>query len=86
MKSIALIPARSGSKRLPNKNILTLAGHPMIAYTIRAAIDSGVFHSIVCATDSQEYANIAFHYGAEVPFLRSADISGDKSADIEWVK
>lgn len=86
MKSLALIPARSGSKRVPNKNILPLAGHPMIAYTIRAAIDSGVFDSVVCATDSEEYADIARYYGAEVPFLRPAEISGDKSPDIEWVK
>jgi N-acylneuraminate cytidylyltransferase len=86
MKSLALIPARSGSKRVPNKNILPLAGHPMMAFTIRAAIDSGVFDSVVCATDSEEYADIARYYGAEVPFLRSAEISGDKSPDIEWVK
>ena len=57
----------------------------MIAYTIRAAIDSGVFDSVICATDSEQYADIARHYGAEVPFLRSAEISGDKSPDIEWV-
>jgi N-acylneuraminate cytidylyltransferase len=85
LKSVAFIPARSGSKRIPNKNIFSLAGHPMLAYTVRAAIESGVFDSVICATDSQLYANIALHYGAEVPFLRSADISDDKSADIEWV-
>jgi len=83
---VAFIPARLGSKRVPNKNILPLAGHPMIAYTIRAAIDSGIFDSVICATDSEEYADIARYYGAEVPFLRSAGISGDKSSDIEWVK
>lgn len=86
MKSLALIPARSGSKRVPNKNIMPLAGHPMIAYTIRAALDSGIFDSVMCATDSQEYADIARYYGAEVPFLRSNEISGDKSPDIDWVK
>lgn len=85
-KSVALIPARSGSKRVPNKNILPLAGHPMMAYTIRAAIESGVFDAVVCATDSQEYAKVATHYGAEVPFLRSAEISGDQSPDVDWVK
>jgi len=84
-KSVAFIPARSGSKRIPNKNILRLAGHPMLAYTVRAAIDSGIFDSVICATDSQLYADIASYYGAEVPLLRSADISDDKSADIEWV-
>jgi len=84
-KAVAFIPARSGSKRVPNKNIKPLAGHPMLAYTVRAAIDSGVFDAVICATDSQLYADVARHYGAEVPFLRSVEISGDKSPDIEWV-
>ena len=84
-KSVAFIPARSGSKRVPGKNIKLLNSHPMLAYTVRAAIDSGVFDSVICATDSELYADIARYYGAEVPFLRSADISGDKSPDIEWV-
>lgn len=85
LKKVAFIPARSGSKRVPHKNIKQLSGHPMIAYTIRAAIDSGVYDSVICATDSQLYADVARHYGAEVPFLRSTEISGDKSPDIEWV-
>lgn len=84
-KAVAFIPARSGSKRVPNKNIRPIGGHPMLAYSIRAAIDSGVFDAVVCATDSELYADVARHYGAEVPFLRSAEISGDKSPDIEWV-
>ena len=58
MKCVALIPARSGSKRVPDKNIKLLEGHPLIAYAIQAAINSGVFDAIVCATDSQEYADI----------------------------
>lgn len=82
---VAFIPARSGSKRVPNKNIRPIGSHPMLAYTVRAAIDSGVFDAVICATDSEVYANVARHYGAEVPFLRSAEISGDKSPDIEWV-
>lgn len=84
-RAVAFIPARSGSKRLPNKNIRPLGGHPMLAYSICAAIDSGVFDSVICATDSELYADVARHYGAEVPFLRAAEISGDKSPDIEWV-
>lgn len=84
--SIAFIPARSGSKRIPHKNIRPLGKHPVLAYSIRTAIDSGVFDAVVCATDSELYAEIARHYGAEVPFLRSNDISGDKSPDIEWVE
>jgi CMP-N,N'-diacetyllegionaminic acid synthase len=85
-KSVAFIPARSGSKRVPNKNIKPLEGHPMLAYTVRAAIDSGIFDAVICATDSPQYAEIASYYGAEVPFLRSAEISGEKSPDIEWVR
>jgi len=83
--AVALIPARSGSKRIPDKNIAPLGGHPLLAYTIRAAIDSGVFASVICATDSAEYAAIAQHYGAEVPALRPETISGDTAPDIEWV-
>lgn len=85
MKSVAFIPARSGSKRVPNKNIRLLNGHPLLAYTVRAAIESGVFDSVICSTDSELYADIARYYGAEVPFLRAAEISGDKSPDIDWV-
>lgn len=84
-RAVAFIPARSGSKRVPNKNIRPLGGHPMLAYSIRSAIESGVFDAVICATDSEEYAEVARHYGAEVPFLRASEISGDKSPDIEWV-
>lgn len=85
VRAVAFIPARSGSKRVPNKNIRQLAGHPLLAYTVRAAIDSGVFDAVVCATDSELYAEVARYYGAEVPCLRPQEISGDKSPDIEWV-
>lgn len=57
----------------------------MLAYTVRAAIDSGVFDAVICATDSPEYAKVAMYYGAEVPVLRPLEISSDKSPDIEWV-
>lgn len=83
---IALIPARSGSKRVPHKNIMILAGHPLIAYTICAAQQSGVFDRVVVSTDNEEYAKIARHYGAETPFLRPKNIGGDTSPDIEWIK
>jgi N-acylneuraminate cytidylyltransferase len=85
MRSIAFIPARSGSKRLPNKNIMLLDGHPLLAYSIQAAIQSKIFDAVICATDSAYYAEIAKHYGAEVPFLRPSDISSDISSDITWV-
>ena len=83
---IALIPARSGSKRVPDKNIRTLAGHPLIAYSIAAALQSGIFKAVIVSTDSERYADIARHYGAQVPFLRPAKIAGDTSPDIEWVQ
>jgi len=82
---IALIPARSGSKRIANKNIRVLGGHPLIAYTIRSAIDSGIFSEVIVSTDSKEYAEIARYYGAEVPFLRPLEYAGDLSPDIEWI-
>jgi N-acylneuraminate cytidylyltransferase len=83
---VALIPARSGSKRVPDKNIRLLAGHPLIAYSIAAALQSRVFKTVMVSTDSERYADIARHYGAEVPFMRPATIAGDISPDIEWVE
>ena len=73
-------------KRLKNKNIRKLGEHPLIAYSIRAAIDSGVFDAVILSTDSEEYASIGRYYGAEVPFLRPKKYSGSKSPDIEWIK
>jgi len=83
---VALIPARAGSKRVPGKNIRRMAGHPLIAYTINAARQSGIFQDIIVSTDSEKYADIARYYGAEVPFLRPISLSGDLSPDIEWVE
>jgi CMP-N,N'-diacetyllegionaminic acid synthase len=86
IKTVALIPARAGSKRIADKNIAALKGHPLIAYTICAARNAGVFDAVVVSTDSERYAAIARHYGADVPGLRPSDMSGDKSPDIEWVR
>lgn len=86
VKLAALIPARAGSKRLKAKNILPLAGHPLIAYTIAAAKASGIFDAVIVSTDSQDTADIAERYGAESPFLRPAEMAADKSPDIEWLK
>lgn len=86
MKSVAFIPARSGSKRIPDKNIRKLGDHPLLAYSVVSALESGIFDKVICATDSQKYADIACYYGAEVPFLRNSSISDDKSPDIEWVE
>lgn len=85
-QTIALIPARAGSKRVENKNVYRLNGHPLIAYTISAAIDSGIFKKIFVSTESAEYAEISKHYGADVEFLRPKDYATDESPDIEWVE
>ncbi|MEJ2168279.1 MAG: hypothetical protein P8X90_22395 [Desulfobacterales bacterium] len=82
---VALIPARSGSKRVPDKNIRPLAGHPVIAYTIAAALGSEIFSEVIVSTDSSKYAEISDYYGAQVPFLRPTELSGDRSPDIEWL-
>ena len=71
MKNLAIIPARSGSKGLPDKNIKPLLGKPLMAYSIEAAIASGVFDEVMVSTDSEKYAEIAKSWGAKVPFLRS---------------
>jgi CMP-N,N'-diacetyllegionaminic acid synthase len=82
---VALVPARSGSKRVQDKNIRPLAGHPTLAYTIVAARLSGIFDRVIVSTDSEQYARIAQHYGADVPFFRPPQLAGDTSPDIEWV-
>ena len=77
MKNIAIITARGGSKRIPKKNIKEFCGKPIIAYSIEAAINSGMFDEVMVSTDSQEIADIAMQYGAKVPFLRSEATSND---------
>jgi len=83
--AVALVPARSGSQRVPGKNVLPLAGHPLIAYSIAGAQDAGIFTAVVVSTDSEEIAEIGRRYGAEVPALRPAEMSTATSFDIEWV-
>jgi CMP-N,N'-diacetyllegionaminic acid synthase len=83
--NIALIPARSGSKRLPGKNVKLLNGKPLIYYTIRAALETNLFAEVVVSTDSQEIGDIAKSYGAKVPLLRPLAFATDSSTDIEWV-
>ena len=80
---LAIIPARGGSKGLPGKNIRLLAGHPLIAYSIKAAQDSPGIGRVVVSTDSEEIADIARQYGAEVPFRRPAALAQDHSLDTE---
>ena len=83
---IAIIPARSGSKTVPHKNIRTFAGKPLLAHSISQALDSGVVNRVILSTDSERYAEIGKQYGAAVPFLRPAEISGDFSTDLECFK
>ncbi|HET7045567.1 MAG TPA: acylneuraminate cytidylyltransferase family protein, partial [Gaiellaceae bacterium] len=84
--AVALVPARAGSQRVPRKNVLKLAGHPLIAYTIAAARESGIFDAVVCSTDSDEIAEVARRYGAEVPGLRPPELATATSPDIDWVE
>ena len=77
MNNIAIIPARGGSKRIPRKNIKDFCGEPIIAYSIKAALDSQLFDEVMVSTDDQEIASISSQFGASVPFFRSIDNSND---------
>ncbi|MCM1063275.1 MAG: pseudaminic acid cytidylyltransferase [Eubacterium sp.] len=77
MKTIAIITARGGSKRIPGKNIKEFCGKPILAYSIEAAAQSGIFDTVMVSTDDEEIARIAKGYGAEVPFYRSEKTAGD---------
>lgn len=86
MNHLAVIPARSGSKGLTDKNIRPLDGKPLLAYSIEAAQASGMFSEIMVSTDSSRYADIARAYGANVPFLRSEANSGDTTSSWDVVR
>lgn len=86
MRFIAIIPARSGSKGLPDKNILPLRGKPLLAYSIETARASGRFDVIHVSTDSQHYADIAAQYGADEPFLRSAAAASDTASSEDAIR
>lgn len=86
MKFLAVIPARGGSKGVPRKNILDLAGRPLIAWTIDAAVTSAVFDRILISTDDDEIAEVGLHYGAEVPFLRPAELATDEASSLSVVR
>lgn len=86
MKNIAIIPARSGSKGVKDKNIRKLAGKPLLAYSIEAAKESGVFEEVMVSTDSENYAEIAKSCGASVPFLRSAATASDTASSWDMVE
>ena len=83
MKAVAIIPARGGSKRIPRKNIKLFAGKPIIAYSIEAALTSGLFNKVIVSTDDEEIAALAESYGAEIPFMRPKSLSGDYTGGME---
>jgi len=84
-KLLAIIPARGGSKRLPRKNILNLAGKPLIAWTIESALNSKYIDRVIVSTDDNEIATISKKYGADIPFMRPNDIATDESTSIDVV-
>lgn len=84
--NIAIIPARGGSKRIPRKNIKEFHGKPMIAYSIEAALASNCFDKVIVSTDDTEIADIAMKYGAEVPFMRPANIADDYATTLDVIK
>ncbi len=86
MSVVAIITARGGSKRIPRKNIKEFCGKPIIAYSIEAALNSGIFDEVMVSTDDEEIARIAESYGAKVPFLRSAEKADDHAPTIEVIK
>lgn len=86
MKYLAIIPARSGSKGLKDKNIKLLNEKPLIAYTIEAALTTKIFEEVMVSTDSSHYAEISRQYGASVPFLRKEELAGDNTSSWDVVK
>lgn len=80
---LAIIPARGGSKGIPNKNVIDLCGKPLIAYSIEAAINCSYIDDVIVSTDSQAIADVAIYYGAKVPFLRPAQLATDTSKIID---
>lgn len=83
VKNLAIIPARGGSKRIPRKNIKDFCGKPIIAYTIKTALESELFDQVIVSTDDEEIKNIAESYGANVPFYRSKENSSDTATTVD---
>jgi len=84
-KFLAIIPARSGSKGIKNKNIIPLKGKPLISYTIESALESGIFDETIVSTDSEEIAEISKAYGAKVPFLRPYELATDEVSTLDVI-
>ena len=77
MRNLCIIPARGGSKRIPRKNIKPFMGKPIMAYSIEAALQSGLFDEVMVSTDDDEIVKVAKQFGANVPFLRSEETAND---------
>jgi CMP-N,N'-diacetyllegionaminic acid synthase len=86
MEVLAIIPARSGSKGVPGKNIRELGGYPLLAYSVAAAVLSSRITRVLVSTDDAQIAEIGKKFGAEAPFLRPLEFSLDRSSDLEWVE
>ena len=86
MTTVAIIPARGGSKRIPRKNIKEFCGKPMIAWSIEAALESGCFDRVIVSTDDEEIAAVARQWGAETPFMRPAQLSDDYTGTIPVIR
>lgn len=86
MKNLAIIPARGGSKRIPRKNVKPFLGKPMLAYSIEAALATGLFDEVMVSTDDEEIAEVARQYGAKVPFMRSAVTASDYATTADVLK
>lgn len=84
-KILAIVPARAGSKGLPDKNIRPLLGKPLLAWPIEAALGSAYVDKVIISTDSQKFADIAAHYGAEVPFLRPEKFASDTASSMDFI-
>lgn len=85
-EAVAIIPARGGSKRIPRKNIKPFDGEPLIAYSIRTSLDSGLFDRVIVSTDDEEIAAVSKQFGAEVPFIRPKELADDYTATFDVVK
>jgi len=83
---VAIIPARGGSKGVPHKNLKLLGGHPLIAYSIVAALECPVIDRVLVSTDSEEISQVARNYGAEVPFTRPSALASDNSPDMDYMR
>ena len=83
---LAVIPARSGSKRIPRKNVKFFCGKPIIAYSIAAALSSGVFDRVIVSTDDEEIASVALGVGAEIPFMRPMELSDDHTPTVPVIR